>query len=122
MYRLVIIAVVASLIMPAIAQERMVTAFGPGNKTCADWSAADHDARGPMAFWMLGYLTAATVWGDQGDFLQKASSQPSAALFRWIDNFCKLNPSAPIYAGANALACDLAGRHGEVWCGTSRPR
>jgi hypothetical protein len=107
-------------IVSAAAQERTVTAFGPGNKTCADWTTADHEARGPMAFWILGYLTAAAVWGDQGDFLQKASASPSAALFRWLDGFCKTNPRAPLYAGANALVCDIAGKSGEVWCGASR--
>ena len=114
-FKWLIVAVILTLASPAAAQSREVTAFGPGNETCSSWSAANHDARGPMAFWILGYLTGADAWGDQGDFLEKASSASSAALFRWIDDFCKLNPSAPLYTSANALACDLAGKHGQTW-------
>jgi hypothetical protein len=100
-----------ALLPVAVAQEtRHVTAFGPGTKSCAEWTAADHGARGPMAFWILGYLTGIDAWGDLGDFLEKAAGQPSAALFRRIDEFCEINPKVRLIDASNVLACYAAGR------------
>lgn len=100
---------------PAYAQK---TAIGPGGKLCSEWMSASHEAKAPVAFWVLGFLSGANVWGKSTDFLEKIETThtPSSKLFVWIDEFCRDNPNAPIYAGANALACDLAGFHGEAWC------
>lgn len=119
--RLAIVGLVLVLTSNAVAYAQKA-AIGPGGMLCSDWLKASDQTKAPEAFWILGFLSGANIWGNYNDFLAQIaiSHTPSEKLFLWIDDFCRTNPTAPIYAGANTLACDLAGAHGNAWCNLSK--
>ena len=88
------------------------TGFGAGIKTCESWVAAKEDnyavaKRARFHGWISGYLTAYSLWVEQGSGpVSRRDSSKSA--WAWIDNYCKENPNRSVATAAEHLILSLA--------------
>jgi hypothetical protein len=58
--------------------------------------------------WLLGYLSGLAVSSGR-DFL---SGTDNASIYRWMDEYCRVNPLRDVSNGGNALAAELTKRKG----------
>ena len=89
------------------------TGFGFGIKTCESWVAAkeDHYAAAKRARfhgWTSGYLTAYSLWVEQGAG-PVSSRNSSVGAWAWIDTYCNDNPKKSVAAAAEQLILSLKG-------------
>jgi hypothetical protein len=87
------------------------TGFGAGIKTCENWVAAkeDHYAvakRARFHGWTSGYLTAYSLWVEQGSG-PVSRRDSSKGAWAWIDTYCKENPNKSVATAAELLIQSL---------------
>jgi hypothetical protein len=83
----------------------------PGSHpTCGTYTAERGAGQGQqLQYWVLGYLSAANVFGDQnGDLL---SDLDGHAVWSWIDNYCRNHPLARLTEATDTLYRELINRH-----------
>jgi hypothetical protein len=79
--------------------------LGQGNLPCNSWTerrAGDAVDAATMIAWALGYMTAYNEYGakPKGDV---SGGQHTEELAKWIDDYCRKNPSDSFYAATAAL-------------------
>ncbi len=79
--------------------------LGQGNLSCTSWTerrAGDAVDAATMIAWALGYMTAYNQYGAEpkGDV---SGGQHTAELAKWIDDYCRKNPSDSFYGATAAL-------------------
>jgi hypothetical protein len=79
--------------------------LGQGNLPCNSWTerrAGDAVDAATMIAWALGYMTAYNEYGakPKGDV---SGGQHTEELAKWIDEYCRKNPSDSFYAATGAL-------------------
>jgi hypothetical protein len=87
------------------------TGFGSGIKSCESWVAAkeEHYAvakRARFHGWTSGYLTAYSLWVEQGSG-PVSSRNSSRGAWAWIDAYCNDNPETTVAAAAEQLILSL---------------
>ncbi len=60
------------------------------------------------ASWLLGYLAGLAA----GSGKDELAATDNAAIYKWIDAYCRKNPLRNLSSGAGALAAELGGRKG----------
>lgn len=81
------------------------TLYGVGNASCVAWMKHSKSSRWHSASqWVLGFVSAASYYGVQGDF--KDTENP--AMLAWIDKYCAENPLSTVNYAAKALIFELA--------------
>ena len=88
------------------------TGFGAGIKTCESWVDAKEEyyavaKRARFHGWTSGYLTAYSLWVEQGSG-PVSSRNSSKSAWAWIDNYCKENPNKTVATAAEHLIQSLA--------------
>jgi hypothetical protein len=79
--------------------------LGQGNLPCNSWTerrAGDAVDAATMIAWALGYMTAYNEYGAEpkGDV---SGGQHTEELAKWIDDYCRKNPSDSFYGATVAL-------------------
>ena len=79
--------------------------LGQGNLSCKSWAerrAGDAVDAATMIAWALGYMTAYNQYGagPKGDV---SGGQHTEELAKWIDDYCRKNPSDSFYGATTAL-------------------
>ena len=87
------------------------TGFGSGIKSCENWVTAkeEHYAvakRARFHGWTSGYLTAYSLWVEQGTG-PVSSRNSSVGAWAWIDTYCHNNPTKSVAAAAEQLILSL---------------
>ncbi len=87
------------------------TGFGSGIKSCESWVAAkeEHYAvakRARFHGWTSGYLTAYSLWVEQGSG-PVSSRNSSVGAWAWIDAYCNDHPKTTVAAAAEQLILSL---------------
>ena len=98
----------ALLSLPMLAPAQSATIIG--DSPCKQWA---EDPGAIKASWLLGYLSGMNmVWTGEGKLPRNPLDQFSSAAqaYKWLDGFCKLNPTMKVSEGANALFFELAGK------------
>jgi hypothetical protein len=96
-------ATLLGLTMEVAAQDLPV--LGQGNLSCSSWSerrAGDAVDAATMIAWVLGYMTAYNHYGadHKGDV---SGGQPTEELAKWIDGYCRMNPTDSFYNASAAI-------------------
>jgi hypothetical protein len=79
--------------------------LGQGNLPCNSWTerrAGDAVDAATMIAWALGYMTAYNQYGAgfKGDV---SGGQHTEELAKWIDDYCRKNPTDSFYGATAAL-------------------
>jgi hypothetical protein len=85
--------------------------LGPGTISCATWAQQRRDDGYPAVAagdWVLGYATAFNEYVAAGGEATRGTD--SAALFVWIDNYCRANPLDSLAMASRHLVDVLKGR------------
>jgi hypothetical protein len=79
-----------------------ITTVGAGGDVCRQWTQAikEPSARYQYRQWLFGFVSGFN-WRDAS---KQINPQDSTALLAWVDEFCKVNPEAPVYVAAGNLA------------------
>ncbi len=96
-------ATLLALTIEVAAQDLPV--LGQGNLSCSSWSerrAGDAVDAATMVAWVLGYVTAYNHYGvdQEGDV---SGGQRTEELTKWIDDYCRTNPTDSFYGATAAL-------------------
>lgn len=97
-----------ALLLPALACAQSATIIG--DSPCKQWA---EDPGAIKASWLLGYLSGMNmVWTGEGKLPRNPLDQFSSAAqaYKWLDGFCKLNPTMKVSEGANALFFEMASK------------
>jgi hypothetical protein len=54
--------------------------------------------------WLLGYLSALNLWGVIGERKDALKNTDAAAVYLWMDNYCRANPLQILATAAGILA------------------
>ena len=98
----------ALLSLPLLAPAQSATIIG--DSPCKQWA---QDPGAIKASWLLGYLSGMNmVWTGEGKLPRNPLSQFSnaAQAYKWMDGFCKLNPTMKVSEGANALFFEMVSK------------
>jgi hypothetical protein len=57
--------------------------------------------------WLLGYLSALNLWGVIGERKDALKNTDAAAVYLWMDNYCRANPLQILATAAGILAREL---------------
>ncbi|HEY1265880.1 MAG TPA: hypothetical protein VGH16_01400 [Candidatus Binatia bacterium] len=79
-----------------------ITTVGAGGDTCKQWMQAINEpsARYQYQQWLFGFISGYN-WRDTSKQIVPSNTKE---VLSWTDNFCKVNPDAPIYVAASNLA------------------
>ena len=97
-------------VLLSATQSAAQTATIIGDSPCNQWS---DDPAAAKASWLLGYLSGMNmVWTGEGKLPRNPLSQfsNSAQAYKWMDGFCKLNPTMKVSEGANALFFEMVSK------------
>jgi hypothetical protein len=93
------LSVLVLVLASSLAQAKPIR--GPGTEPCTSLASESRDTVADLYhFWLLGYLSAKNVAGDDPDFFGQVES---SRLFAWVDQFCREHPSDHVYEAADAL-------------------
>ena len=96
------------LALPMLAPAQTATILG--DSPCKQWA---EDPGAIKASWLLGYLSGMNmVWSGEGKLPRNPLDQFSSAAqaYKWMDGFCKLNPTMKVSEGANALFFEMVSK------------
>jgi hypothetical protein len=101
-------AVVAFVMLLALTVQvgaQDLPVLGQGNLSCSSWTerrAGDAVDAATMIAWALGYMTAYNQYGakPKGDV---SGGQQTDELAKWIDDYCRKNPSDSFYVATAEL-------------------
>ncbi len=104
----------------AVAPVEAMIIMGAGTVTCGEWlrlrpslgregNLTDLGSLYQLQAWIDGYISGYNV-GSNGQPDLLASRPESAALYAWIDNYCRSDPLGHIGEAADALAQALRSR------------
>jgi hypothetical protein len=97
--KIVVLGLMLAFSIPAQAQNIMV--LGVGNASCGSWLQSRRSNNYfSEANWVVGFLSAAGVYGDYGNIL--ANTDSNGVLY-WVDNYCRSNPTKPIIEASKAF-------------------
>jgi hypothetical protein len=76
--------------------------LGQGNLSCTSWTERRAGDAATMIAWALGYMTAYNQYGAEpkGDV---SGGQHTEELAKWIDDYCRKNPTDSFYGATAAL-------------------
>jgi hypothetical protein len=88
------------------ASPPQVTTIGAGGDDCRKWTQAIKEpaARYQYRQWIFGFVSGYN-WRDAS---KQVVPPDSSALLLWVDEFCRVNPDAPLYVAAGNLAKSMA--------------
>lgn len=112
-------AAISSSALAGAPEKSNAVTYGAGGDSCGTWLATRNakDTGGMLTSslynqWLLGWVSAA---GYYGEALGKPLGKPmrlrttdGAALFAWVDNYCREHPLDPIALAAARLVATLA--------------
>jgi hypothetical protein len=106
-------AIVAAILVasfPMQGQAKQVQYYGfPGHDSCGDWTSHRKSRDNQiLEGWVLGYVTAANVYGDNDGLLGTGSG--STGMLAWVDQYCAANPLDSIFAASAKLVVELKRR------------
>ena len=96
-------AVLFTLTVQGSAQELPV--LGQGNLSCNSWverRSGDAIDAATMIAWVLGYMTAYNQYGADPK-VDVSRGQHTEEFSKWIDNYCRKNPTHNLYSASAAL-------------------
>ena len=79
--------------------------LGQGNLSCTSWAerrTGDAVDAATMTAWALGYLTAYNQYGADSK-KDVSGGQHTEELTKWIDDYCRKNPTDSFYSASAAL-------------------
>jgi hypothetical protein len=79
--------------------------LGQGNLSCTSWTerrAGDAVDAATMIAWALGYMTAYNQYRAEPK-RDVSGGQHTAELAKWIDDYCRKNPTDSFYGATAAL-------------------
>jgi hypothetical protein len=79
--------------------------LGQGNLSCTSWTerrAGDAVDAATMIAWALGYMTAYNQYGAEPK-RDVSGGQHTEELAKWIDDYCRKNPTDSFYGATAAL-------------------
>jgi hypothetical protein len=85
--------------------------IGPGTQSCGKWLKLPENDLEKYAYktWVQGFLSAANLLAND-EFLKQTDP---AAIFTWMDNYCRQNPLYDLNSATMALTIELSKRaHG----------
>jgi hypothetical protein len=88
------------------------TYIGDGSNSCGAWTqerATDTQRVQLWKGWLLGFLSGANIWDSNADFLL-TQKLDAAALYAWMDNYCRAHPLDTVYFAAIKLVVELQSR------------
>lgn len=106
-------ATIAALLFvsPSVkAQDRQFQYWGfPGYDSCGDWTSHRKNRDNQiLEGWVLGYVTAANVYGDNDGLLGTGSG--STGMLAWVDQYCAANPLDTVLTASAKLVIELKRR------------
>jgi hypothetical protein len=116
MLKQAIIAAVMTASIPAQAQSplRQFQSYGfPENDSCGEWTsnrALGNRAPQGLEGWVLGFVTAANIYGSNDGRLGEGSG--SKGMLAWIDQYCACNPLDTVLTASAKLIIELKKRRG----------
>lgn len=106
--KILLTAVLASLLEPALANAGTIAIRGAGTASCGTW-VKELELRHSLFQWVVGFVTA-TNYAES----QKAPDRPGEtdvldgadhnAIDVWMTNYCTENPLTPLWIAAGVLA------------------
>ncbi len=88
-----VVALLLSVLLIGSGTAREYSVFGTATKTCGSWTEAKEANLGKRVIfheWINGYMTAYSLWVEDGSGPVNDSEGPGN--WAWIDNYCQENP------------------------------
>lgn len=102
-----VLAVIASLLLPATRLHAGATIIGAGSLPCSAWTNRTKSAivKGALESWVVGFISGLNISGDR----ELIGGGDLGAIVAWMEQRCKAKPTDQIGVAALDLAMQLAG-------------
>ena len=98
--------IISALLISLVANSALALSYTQaGHGTCREWNKERKEKISLVQeTWLSGYLTGLQSTGYGGKFLDGSDD---AAIFGWMDRYCKANPAKKMDAGVFKLVKKL---------------
>lgn len=110
MLKRTLIAVTLATALPVHAENKQFQYYGfPGHDSCGDWTSHRKNRDNQiLEGWVLGYVTAANMYGDNDGLLGTGSG--ATGMLAWVDQYCAANPLDSVLTASSKLIIELKRR------------